>query len=235
MQSPDLSIAKCAKIDNVREALAMLFIAFAVPVYAAPEESLRSIDPEDGWRLAHKSSDLTIYYRVRAGTALKEFKAVGTIDAPSVTVGAVIDDFENYPSFMPYTVECRVIKREAEAVIGYQRLSPKICQDRDYTLRVWKKISPVAGGIFYVSNWVAANELGPPERRGVVRVKTCDGGWLLEPDGADKTRATYSIYCDTGGAVPALFANHANQTSIQKLFAAVRKQATDPKYNVAKK
>ena len=84
-------------------------------------------------------------------------------------------------------------------MIGYQRLSPKICEDRDYTLRVSKKSWPGSEGDVSSSQWETANELGPPEQKGVVRVKVCNGTWLLEPDGTAKTRATYSIYSDTGG------------------------------------
>jgi Polyketide cyclase / dehydrase and lipid transport len=197
---------------------------------AADEESFRSFDPNEGWKFVTKSDDLIIYSRIRAGSPLKEFKGIGEIDAGSLVVRAVIDDFENYPSFMPYTVECRVVKREGDSIIGYQRLAPKICSDRDYTLRVSKKSWPVDGGTAYLSRWTAANELGPPERKGIVRVKTCEGGWLLEPAGENKTRATYSVYTDTGGAIPAFLANHASQMGIGKLFAAVRKQSKDPKY-----
>lgn len=210
--------------------LPFLLILATCSLKGSPEESLKSIDPNDGWKPASKSGDLAIYFRVRAGSPIKEFKAVGDIDSSSQAVRAVIDDFENYPSFMPYTVECRLIKREGDAIIGYQRLAPKICQDRDYTLRVTKKSWPVADGIAYLSKWTAANELGPPEQKGVVRVKTCEGGWYLEPEGTNKTRATYSIYSDTGGAIPAFLANHASQTGIGKLFDAIRKQAKDPKY-----
>jgi hypothetical protein len=64
----------------------------------------------------------------------------------------------------------------------------------------------------------------------VLRVKICEGGWLLEPDGENKTRATYSIYTDSGGAIPAFIANKVSEIGIRKLFAAVRKQVQDPKY-----
>jgi hypothetical protein len=84
-----------------------------------------------------------------------------------------------------------------------------------------------------MSHWAPANELGPPERKGVVRVKLCEGEWLLEPDGATKTRATYFIYTDTGGFIPSFIANHISLTGITKLFAAVRNQVKDPKYVVS--
>jgi hypothetical protein len=189
-----------------------------------------SVNPNEGWKLVSESKDIALYSRPRAGSPLKEFKAIGDIDAPSGAVHAVIDDFENYPGFMPYTVECRLIKRETDSIVGYQRLSPKICEDRDYTLRVWKKSWPAADGFVYLDRWAPANELGPPEKKGVVRVTACEGGWLLEPNGANKTRATYSIYTDTRGAIPAFIVNRASQIGIGKLFAAVRKQVTDPKY-----
>jgi len=56
-------------------------------------------------------------------------------------------------------------------MIGYQSLSPKICEDRDYTLRVWKKSWPGPKGLTYLSQWEAANELGPAEQKGIVRIK----------------------------------------------------------------
>jgi hypothetical protein len=192
-----------------------------------------SVDAKDGWKLATSSNELMIYSRVRSGSPLKEFRAVGGIDAPTSAVLAVIDDIEGYPSFMPYTAECRLIKREGDSIITYQRLSPKICGDRDYTLRVSKKSWPVADGIAYLNRWEPANELGPAQKKGVVRVNVCEGDWLLEPDGAAKTRATYSVYTDTGGAIPVFIANRISQMGIGRVFTAVRKQAKDPKYSAS--
>jgi len=145
----------------------------------------------------------------------------------------VIDDFENYPKFMPFTTECRLIKQDGDTMIGYQRLSPKICADRDYTLRVSKKSLPVPDGVVYTSRWSPANELGPPEKKGVMRVKICEGSWRLEPEGSAKTLATYSLYTDSGGSLPAFIDNRVSLTGIRRLFAAVRKQVKEPQYVAA--
>ena len=206
-----------------------LVLAGTTPKAFGAEPS-HSVDASEGWKLVTQTKDVAIYSRPHSGSSLKEFKAIGPIDAPTHAVHMVIDDFENYPTFMPYTAECRLVKRESDCLVGYQRLSPKICADRDYTLRVWNKSWPAAGGLVYLSLWAPANELGPPEKKGVVRVKVCDGGWLLEPDGANKTLATYSVYTDTGGLIPALVANRLSQIGIGRLFEAVRKQVKDPKY-----
>jgi Polyketide cyclase / dehydrase and lipid transport len=209
-----------------------VLLLFGIAITALGAESSSSVNPNEGWKPASGSKDVAIYSRARAGSSLKEFRAIGAIDAPTSAVHAVLDDFENYPSFMPYTLECRLLKRESDSIITYQRLSPKICEDRDYTLRVWKKSWPGPGGLTYLDQWKPANDRGPAETRGVVRVKICDGTWLLEPDGPIKTRATYSVYTDTGGFIPAFIANHASRVGISKLFDAVRKQVKDPKYAV---
>jgi hypothetical protein len=203
----------------------MWIVLAGCPALLAAEDS--------GWKLAVHDKDLEIYSRLRAGSPHKEFKAVGSIEAPTRAVGAVIDDFENYPKFMPFTTETRLVKQDGDTMIGYQRLSPKICADRDYTLRVSKKASPVPDGVLYTSHWSPANELGPPERKGVVRVKICEGSWRLEPQGPAKTLATYLIYTDSGGLMPAFLGERINVTGIRRLFAAIRKQVKDPKYAAA--
>jgi hypothetical protein len=199
-----------------------------LPAFCAAEESTN----EGGWTVAVRDKDVAIYSRPHPGSPLKEFKAVGPVDAPTQAVSAVIDDFQNYPKFMPSVTECRLIRKESDSVVGYQRLSPKVCADRDYTLRVWKESWRAPDGLVFMSHWSPANELGPPETKGVVRVKLCQGKWLLEPEGITKTRATYSIYTDTGGFIPSLIANHVSLTGIKRLFAAIRKQVKDPKYAV---
>jgi hypothetical protein len=186
----------------------------------------------EGWKLASQSGGITIYSRSRPSSSLKEFKGVGDIEAPTRAVHGVLDDVDSYPSFMPFTVECRIVKREGDSVFTYQRLSPKIVTDRDYTIRLHEKSWSAPGGLAYLNRWQSANDQGPAERKGVLRVKLCEGAWLLEPQGTTKTRATYSIYTDSGGALPAFIANKASEIGIRRIFAAVRKQVKDPKYNV---
>jgi hypothetical protein len=208
-----------------REAALVVFLAGAAwSLFAA--ESGHNAD----WNVAKQSNGITIYSRPHPGSHLKEFKAVGEIDAPTKTVYHVIDDVEAYSSFMPYTAECRVLQRNHNSILTYQRVSPKIVSDRDYTLRIEKKSWPAENGLAYLSQWKPANEHGPAEKSGVFRVKLCDGSWLLEPLGTNKTRATYFIFTDSGIVGPAFLANTISTTGITKLFAAVRKQAKNPKY-----
>jgi hypothetical protein len=184
----------------------------------------------EGWKLVKQANGVAIYNRPHPGSRLKEFKAVGEIDAPSDAVHKVIDDVEAYPSFMPYTAEARVIERKHNSILTYQRISPKIISDRDYTIRIDNKSWPAGNGVAYFSEWKPANEHGPAEQPGVFRVKLVNGSWLLEPNGPDKTHATYYVFTDSGIAVPPFLANTISETGISKLFAAVRKQVKEPKY-----
>jgi Polyketide cyclase / dehydrase and lipid transport len=184
----------------------------------------------DDWKLVKQTSGVTIYSRPHPASKLKEFKAVSEIDATTETVHKVIDDVEAYTSFMPYTAECRVIERDRDSILTYQRVSPKIVSDRDYTLRIEKRSWPVENGLAYLNRWEPANEHGPAEKPGIFRVKVCQGSWLLEPASERKTRATYSVFTDSGIVGPAFLANAISTTGISKLFAAVRKQVKDPKY-----
>ena len=207
----------------------ILLLLVALPAFSLASEPA-SLSMSDGWTLSNESSGIRLYSRPRPGSSLKEFKAVGEIDAPAHAVHNVIDDIEAYASFMPFVAECRLIKREADSIITYQRLSPKICRDRDYTLRIRETSWAGSNGLVYLNRWEPANEFGPAEKKGVIRVKLCEGGWLLEPEDATKTRATYTVYTDSGGAIPAYIANRASQIAIGRLFVAVRKQVKDPKY-----
>jgi hypothetical protein len=209
----------------MKQALTAIFLAGTALSILAAES------PQTGdWKLVKQASGVTIYSRPHPGSRLKEFKAIGEIDAPSATTEKVIDDYEAYPSFMPYTAECRVLEQHRDSLLVYQRISPKIISDRDYTILIEKKSSPGENGQAYSIQWKAANEKGPPETHGVFRVKVCDGSWLLEPAGPHKTRATYHVFTDSGVNVPPFVANSISATGIIKLFAAVRKQSANPKY-----
>ena len=191
----------------------------------------RAAEPEatpGEWKLISDKDGVAIYRRQRP--ASNESKAIGEIAAPAALVHAVIDDVESYASFMPYMAECRVLKRDGDSVVAYQRISAPLASDRDYTVRVRSSSKPTEAGKVYQRHWETENALGPAEKSGVVRVKLWEGSWLLEPTGPNTTRATYLIYTDSGGMIPTFIKNTGSQIGLRKMFAAIRKQVRDPKY-----
>jgi hypothetical protein len=187
------------------------------------------------WKVVSTSGNVTVFRRFYPGPANYESKASGEIAAPVERVHAVIDDLESYAKFMPYTAECRVLKREGNSAVAYQRLSPPLVGERDYTVLARTTSKAVEGGMSYFMKWDAENALGPPEKPGVLRVNLCQGSWLLEPAGPDKTRVTYTILTDSGGVLPAFVKHTGSQMGLRKMFTAIRKQVQDPKYIVVAK
>jgi hypothetical protein len=117
--------------DGTRDSWRISFVLAGTTPKAFGAEPSHSVNASEGWKLVTQTKDVAIYSRPHSGSSLKEFKAIGPIDTPTHAVHVVIDDFENYPNFMPYTAECRLVKRESDCLVGYQRLSPRICADRD--------------------------------------------------------------------------------------------------------
>lgn len=185
---------------------------------------------EAEWTQESDVKGVSIQSRLREGSDLREFRAVGAFDATPATIFAILDDSEAYPSFMPYTSECRVLKRERNSVIAYQRIEVPLVSDRDFTLRSLNTKWFGPDGAIYRIRWAPANDEGPAALHGVTRVSVCEGGWLLEPNGAGGTRATYSIFTDSGGALPSFLANNGSRIAIRKVFEAIRKRARDPKF-----
>ena len=222
----------------------LLRLLAAIAIFSANEtRSLLGVETasaaaaeSDGWALVSRSETLTIYKRPRKDSNIHEVKAVGLIEAAPLVIKRVLDDTAEYPHFMPYVTEAREISRNGETSIGYQRVSPPLISDRDYTMRTRSETQRNANGdTCYCKRWEPANDLGPAEKSGVARVKINEGYWLLEPlAGGRRTQATYSLYCDSGGTLPAAIVNAANRTAIPKIFDGVRKQAKLPKYSAAK-
>ncbi len=230
MVKPRISLAP---VNPSRSSIPASFLAAALlAIIVAPAgDAFAGASDSAAWTAEGNANGIVIHSRIRSGSSFKEFRGSGVIDAPPAAVFAVLDDSEAYPQFMPYTAQCRVLKREKDSVVAYQRLELPLVSDRDYTLRSEsaKWLGP-DGAIFRI-RWEPANNLGPAPTAGVLRVNVCEGGWLLEPQGDSATRATYTIYTDSGGTIPAMLANNGSKVAIRKVFEAIRRQVKDPKYS----
>src|SRR5262245_39344182 len=110
----------------------LIFIALVLPFagqFSVADETKVDTSTATVWKEEANWDGLIIYSRAREGSSLKEFKSVGMIEAPPSTVFAVLNDAEAYPNFMPYTLECRVLKRIGDCTIAYQRLQLPLVSD----------------------------------------------------------------------------------------------------------
>ena len=213
----------------------ILFVGFGLLIGGA---GARAADG-GGWTETGKKDNLTLYEKEHAGTSVKEVRAVGTFDSPPWMVRNVLDDVEHYSQFMPYVIQSKIIAHDPakHSITTYSQINPPVVSNRDYTITVHdeSKPGPGAGEEIYVSRWEEANDKGPAEKKGFVRVKNNEGSWLLEPiDGGAHTRATYTLYTDGGGGIPAFLLNSLNKRRLGELFEIVGKRVLDPQYRVNK-
>ncbi len=201
---------------------------------SSPPTAVRAADHNE-WKEISKSPTLTIYTRDHTGSSVKEVKAVGTFSVPNWVVKNVLDDADHYKDFMPHVVESKVISRGKGQVIAYARVNPPMISQRDYTIIVHDESTTTDKGPVYKTHWQPANDKGPAEKSGVVRIKNNDGGWLLEPsDNGQHTVGTYTIWTDGGGGVPAFILNSLNKERLTDLFDALTKQVKQEQYTKTK-
>lgn len=184
--------------------------------------------PGPDWTEAKRSSELVIFIKdVDEG---RRIMAVAEVNAPPEVIFNVVSDFDNYPDFMPYVKESRVLSRRSDSELtSYQRIAPPFVSERDYPLKfTLTRGTPANGGVFKTEWSVIPKTL--PEVNGVVRITLNDGSWLIEPlDGGKRTRLTYTLLTHPGGLIPDFVANLSNTVAIPKLFAAVKKRAAEKK------
>ena len=65
--------------------------------------------------------------------------------------------------------------------------------------------------------------MGPPAKKGVVRLQIHEGSWTLQP-AAGGTHATYRVRIDLAGSLPAWMARGRTAQDIPRLFTSVREQ-----------
>ncbi len=186
---------------------------------------------EAKWEVKAQTKGVTVYSRAKPNSDITELKSVGIVPASPEAVFRVLFDFAHYRETMPYTEESTIIATEegGKVVHFYSVVNAPVVSKRDYTIRVTDESQWKNGTGYFKTRWTLS-EKGPAPKEGVVRVKVNEGSWLLEPvENGTKTRATYYLYTDPGGSIPAWLANKANSSTIPDIFQALGKHALDSK------
>jgi Polyketide cyclase / dehydrase and lipid transport len=190
------------------------------------------------WQPVYRDDVLEVEARARAGSAVKELRARGTLPAPPHVVRAVVAAVDRYPDFMPYVKESLTLGVEGAVTTVYQRLAFGLIgiSDRDYVIDITETVEADSQGRdVYVRRWRVGDSARVPEQPSAVRLSVNRGSWRLAAAEAppDATRAVYCLFTDPGGSLPAFVVNQANTVAIRKVFAAVSTAARDPRYAAA--
>lgn len=213
-----------AEIQNV---ILFIFLASAIPIIASDAPA---------WELAHKTDDgIVIYARPLSNSGIRELKANIIIDAAPADVWLAVMDRNTYQRSRKHVEIDRIFKTDNENIwYNYQRYSLPVVSKRDYTLRYESFQDPI--NMAYRIEWRTANEKGPVEEKGVIRLIVCYGSFTIEPlDKGQRTLITYIACIDPAGIIPAWLANAVAKGSVPGLLRDVRDQSIKYKNKLIKK
>src|SRR5262245_19046845 len=115
-----------------RDGLALgLALVFLVAAHASADE---------GWKKLDEGGGMLIEGRPMAGTNLREVRVRAWSPLPPAAIFAVIWNVAAQHEFVPNVKVLRVLRASADEVVVYERVNVPVVQDRDYVLRLTKKI-----------------------------------------------------------------------------------------------
>ncbi|PSJ71459.1 START domain protein [Sphingobacteriales bacterium UPWRP_1] len=155
------------------------------------------------WQLAKDKNGIKVFTRSTGGE-MKEFRGETTINASVDKVFELLNNFDNYASWMPGCIENKVLKRISDTELYQYNVTdaPWPVSDRDSVMKT--KISKQSNGVILIELNSAPDYI--PEKSGRVRVPTYKGYWKLTP-GGNATQIIYEGKPSTGGSIPAWLAN----------------------------
>nr|WP_041420261.1 START domain-containing protein [Shewanella violacea] len=205
----------------------LLCIAGLLFSYEIHAESQRiQAAPGNNWHKASVRGQAVVWTREVPGTSIKELKLEAIIDAPIEQVWRTLTQVEHYTKFLPYMDEIKVVKQEGtDRAYVYHRVNPPLVSQRDYTLLVVNEVDTQKGR--YYRYWTQKNQFGPKPLKGTVRLVVCDGSWSLSAREDGRTQATYWLYTDPAGSIPAWLANTFNTSGLYDILWAIEARAQD--------
>jgi len=169
------------------------------------------IAQQSQWTKVSESSGITVYTRPVKGSDLNEFKGITIINARLEVVGEVLRDIDNYTAWVADIKESSIIKKynSDKMIIRLLQTAPWPVNNREMILTI-NSTNNYNKGIADIRFY--AIELNDrPINKGTVRITDMDGSYYLEYISREKTRVTYTVRSNPGGALPSSIANMASR------------------------
>lgn len=158
------------------------------------------------WEGVKNEGGIEISLRSVPGSAIKEFRAVTSVQGRISSILALLEDYGSYTKWMHRCTEAKLLlkKNQFERVVYTVTSSPWPVEDRDIAVKSVvsqnKKTGAVTISLVGLPGYI-------PVRSGKVRVVRVKGFWLFEPVGKDRVRITYRLHSEPGGSLPESLVN----------------------------
>lgn len=200
----------------------VFLVLLVVAVLALPATALGAKAPirvnltRDGFELIAMERGVTVYKNEKSDIIW--IGAEGRIPAPPEDVHSALLAYENQVGRIGRLSEVRVLSREEDSLLVYQRLNLPIISDRDFTLQVKHGSQGVKR---WVSYWAVSNK-GPAPRDGIVRVSHHRGAWEVLPMSKGReSLLRFEVRIDLAGSVPKWMAKSSAGEEVPDLYREV--------------
>lgn len=200
-----------------RLALGLLVVGLLLPVGRAQATEWQMLSDRDG---------MVVERRAHAGSRFYEVRATAYSPVAPAAIFETIWRQREHPQFVPYLKRLDLLSDTGDERLAYEQVAVPLARDRDYTVRLQKRIDQEAQR--YQVVFAIANEAGPPPDKGHVRVAEIRGRWLIEPGRDGKgARVSYEVLSEPGGAIPPGVANRVQGEAAAKLVRAMLQRTVD--------
>ncbi len=167
---------------------------------------------------AHGADEVTLTDTSRPDAAGKSFVAATVIDAPLAKLCATIQNYADYPNFMPNVASVKVSEASASASVIDMELHLPMGKVKKYRLRM----QAISNAQSCQLSWTMLPWPGLKQEESIVDTS---GSWQLTPNGA-KTAVRYAVYTDPGPVPYGLgwIVDSMSRDSLPKTLNALRKR-----------
>ncbi len=182
--------------------------------------------PASEWQMLSDRDGMLVERRSREGSRFYEVRATAYSQLPPAAIFETIWKQREHPQFVPYLKRLDLLSDTGEERLAYEQVAVPLARDRDYTVRLQKRVDEEARR--YEVVFAIANDAGPPPDKSHVRVAEIRGRWLVEPGRDGKgARVSYEVLSEPGGAIPAWVANRVQGEAAAKLVRAMLLRTLD--------
>jgi hypothetical protein len=186
----------------------LLRVSHSIPIFILLI-SLQASAWEDGWKLRHDKSGISVYTREHEGSPFLEFR--GVMSLPGTSVGkilGVIRDIDRYNQLIPDCIESRILMTiDSNHFVYYMVIrAPVTIRNRD---AIYESIITESEDGRYALVGLRPAGSFQPEKEGLVRIYKGAGFWELQAVPGDTVTVTYQFLPDPGGGIPAWMVNSA--------------------------
>lgn len=140
-------------------------------------------------------------------------------DVDANRFGSVLRAYERFPDFVFPVATAKILRKEGEKSLVYQRQRVPGIADREVLLWMSDKTDPE--GTLRVS-WTTAGEEPLLLTPGAVRTPKNNGFWEIAAVPGGGSRVTHEIEMDAGGSVPRWLVSLVRSTGFARLMQQVR-------------